>query len=214
MIRYRAMSLAMGVVGAAMFASCSAAVAEPASFAASRAEFERLTKALDVEHRGEVHEITQADFNTLLERTRGAIDKDIPPENAPLRAYVDKRLPPLLTGGGRSVPAREATDAIQTIRALFQKLDQVKQFTMDLTIKSVPSGALAELSPAAGNKVATTTDETITNLYRGEYDYVVRKAGYKDVKNRENFIDRAGTVLECDLVKKESPDDSTPCRLH
>jgi hypothetical protein len=54
---------------------------------------------------------------------------------------------------------------------------------------------------------------TLTNLYRGEYEYSLTKNGYKPVRGTIDFIERSGKTLECELFSKSDSQEALPCNL-
>jgi hypothetical protein len=64
-----------------------------------------------------------------------------------------------------------------------------------------------------GERIAVTTNEKITNVYRGEYDYVVTKSGFKVIRGHLNLVERSGSLVECDLQLESQQGDAFVCHL-
>jgi hypothetical protein len=183
------------------------------------ARFESVKSAFDIDvdalakARGVEEGYNPADVNTTLRQTKDATLSSIPPKDKPLRVYVERSFPE---------PVDESTPAVQRdvvekrfslVRELLARLSRLDSFRLDLTVNTRPSHARFELVPRVGTPVSSTTNSRLTNIYRGEYDYTITKAGYKRVHETISFIERAGSVLECELQPDPGPEDALPCNF-
>jgi hypothetical protein len=184
------------------------------TFKPVRTQFSLSAKQLaqDAGQRSE-HEYDIVAVNRLLIQTRNGTLSRIPDEALPVRDYVDKRIPssfPL----NRSVSSGAVEQVLDSIEHLLASLTQMSTLRLNLTIKTTPANAKFELIPSVGPPITIGTDDRITNLYRGEYAYVVTKSGYKEIREKDlNLIERSGDLFECDLQPDNQPDQPLPCRL-
>ena len=154
-----------------------------------------------------------SNVNAALQRTKNATLAPIPLKDKPLRGYVERSFPPPVDERDESVPKEEVDKRFSLIRELLAKLSRLDSFRLDLTVSSSPSKARFELVPHSGTRITSTTNSRVTNVYRGEYEYFVTKAGYKQIHETINFIDRAGTVLECELQPDSGVEAPLPCNF-
>jgi len=154
-----------------------------------------------------------ADVNAALRRTKEATLSPIPPKDKPLRGYVERTFPQPVDESTEVVQKDEAEKRFSLVRELLAKLSHLDSFRLDLTVNTRPPSARFELVPRVGSRLASTTNSRLTNIYRGEYDYYVSKAGYKRIHETINFIERAGTVLECELQPDSASEDALPCNF-
>lgn len=157
---------------------------------------------------------SSSDVNAALRKTKDATLAPIPPEDKPLRAYVDRSFPAPVDESTEIVKKEDVQERFSLVRLLLAKLSRLDSFRLDLTVNTNPSKARFELVPRVGEHLASTTNGRLTNVYRGEYDYYITKAGYKRIHETINFIDRAGTVLQCELQPAASPEDALPCNFN
>jgi hypothetical protein len=149
--------------------------------------------------------------NRLLVHTRANTVAQIPDSAVPLRSYVERRFPsPVPTDGSASSGmVQQALDSGKALLAMLRRLPNVR---LILAINSTPSGATFELIAADGaHKVVSTNDRI--NIYRGEYDYVVKMHGYKEVHGSINFIEEPGDVFNCDLRSNDQREEAVLCHL-
>jgi hypothetical protein len=156
-----------------------------------------------------------SDVNFILSGIRTDSFARIPPDDEPLRQYLARRLPEPIEDLESSgfVPKERAESFFESIKDVLTKLMKVHSFVIDIKVASTPSQARFELVPTMGASISTTTNDTITNVYRGEYTYVISKAGYKEVTEHLNFIERSGTTLECQLLLTSDEQSALPCKL-
>ena len=154
-----------------------------------------------------------ASVNAALQKTKDATLSPIPPQDKPLRGYVERAFPPPVDEANEVVPKDEAEKRFSLVREVLAKLSRLDSFRLDLTVNTNPPKARFELMPRVGTSIASATNARLTNIYRGEYDYTITKAGYKRIHETINFIDRSGSVLECELQPESSADEALPCRF-
>jgi len=156
---------------------------------------------------------SSSDVNAALRKTKNETLSPIPPEDKPLRGYVERSFPAPVNESTEVAPKEEVEQRFSVVRELLAKLSRLDSFRLNLTVNTNPSKARFELVPRVGDKLASTTNSRLTNVYRGEYDYYITKAGYKRVHETINFIDRSGNILECDLQPDSSPEEALPCNF-
>ncbi len=154
---------------------------------------------------------SSASVNAALRKTKDATLSPIPPQDKPLRGYVERTFPPPVDEANEVVPKDEAEKRFSLVRELLAKLSRLDSFRLDLSVNTNPPKARFELIPRVGTSIASATNARLTNIYRGEYDYTITKAGYKRIRETINFIDRSGSVLECELQPEASAEESLPC---
>jgi hypothetical protein len=154
---------------------------------------------------------SSASVNAALQKTKDATLSPIPPQDQPLRGYVERTFPPPVDEANDVVPKDEAEKRFSLVRELLAKLSRLDSFRLDLTVNTNPPKARFELIPRVGTSIASATNARLTNIYRGEYDYTITKAGYKRIRETINFIDRSGSVLECELQPESSAEEALPC---
>jgi hypothetical protein len=153
------------------------------------------------------------DVNAVLSQVHDEVTARIPPDDAPLRKYVENRLPSRVASAIPQVERQYANSLFDQVKKLLNSLTALPSFTLNLQVNSSPPRALFELVPPSGVHLSTATNSSITNIYRGEYQYVVTKAGFKTATFTVNFIDRAGTTLDCDLIENSLAQSALPCAL-
>ncbi len=156
---------------------------------------------------------SSASVNAALQKTKDATLSPIPPQDKPLRGYVERAFPAPVDEATEVVPKDEAEQRFSLVRELLAKLSRLDSFRLDLTVNTNPPKARFELIPRVGTSIASATNARLTNIYRGEYDYTITKAGYKRIHETINFIDRSGSILECDLQPEASAEEALPCKF-
>lgn len=180
-------------------------------FASVQMDFEKDVSAIPKIK--DVNAYPSANVNAALQRTKKATLAPIPLKDKPLRGYVERSFPQPVDETNDSVPKEEVEKRFSLIRELLAKLSHLDSFRLDLTVSSTPAKARFELVPHSGTRMTSTTNSRLTNVYRGEYNYYVTKAGYKQIHETINFIDRAGTTLECELQPEGGAEDPLPCNF-
>jgi hypothetical protein len=155
------------------------------------------------------------DVNELIQQIRGETLGGVPGDDLPLRRYVEHTFPNLLpvspTGSASEGDVRRV---VEKANAVLKRLTALPTFRFDLDVISKPARAHFELIPPMGTSLVTTTNDKLTNIYRGEYEYEVRKAGYKTIHVNINFIDRSGNRLDCDLEPQSHKGEPFACRFN
>jgi hypothetical protein len=154
-----------------------------------------------------------ASVNAALRRTKDATLAPIPVKDKPLRGYVERTFPAPVDESTEVVQKEEVEKRFGLVRELLARLSRLDSFRLDLTVNTNPPKARFELVPRVGTSISSTTNSRLTNVYRGEYDYRITKAGYKPVRETINFIDRSGSVLECELQPDSGPEEALPCKF-
>ncbi len=155
------------------------------------------------------------DLNSVLAVTRQQLLDDLPKEAAPLRAYVLQNFPASLKG----VPANKKVDMkicgpyLTDANNLLNSLKNVSAYRLDLILDSNPTGALFEITPVAGDKLSRASRGTITNLWRGVYNYTVTRDGQKTITGTIDLVREKGNALHCTFVHQGNSGSSLPCNL-
>jgi hypothetical protein len=184
-----------------------------AQFEPVKSTFETEVKSLNAKGRGGEQGYDPIDVNAALRRTKDAALSPIPPKDKPLRGYVERNFPAPVDESKDIVQREDVERRFSLVRELLAKLSGLDSFRLNLTVNTRPSKARFDLLPKVGTPVSTTTNGRLTNIYRGEYDYYITKAGYKRVHETINFIDRSGSVLECELQPDKGPEEALPCQF-
>jgi hypothetical protein len=156
---------------------------------------------------------SSADVNAALRRTKDATLAPIPLQDKPLRGYVERAFPEPVSESTEVVQKDEVEKRFSLVRELLAKLSHLDSFRLDLTVVTTPPKARFELVPRVGTSISSTTNSRLTNVYRGEYDYRITKAGYKPIRETINFIDRSGSILECELQPASGAEEALPCKF-
>jgi hypothetical protein len=155
------------------------------------------------------------DLNSVLAGTRQQLLDDIPREAAPLRVYILQNFPASIPG----VPARKKIDMkvcgsyLSNANDLLSALKSINAYRLDLIVDSAPAGALFELKPIAGDKLARASRSTLTNVWRGVYNYTVAKDGEKTITGTIDLVREKGNMLRCSFAHQSSPGPALPCDL-
>jgi hypothetical protein len=182
-----------------------------AQFDSIKSSFELEVKGLNATTRGGEQGYDPAQVNATLRKTKDAALTPIPVNDKPLRNYVERSFPAPVDESKDVVQKEEVETRVGVIRELLAKLSRLDSFRLNLTVNTTPAKARFELVPKVGTPVLSTTNSRLTNIYRGEYDYYITKAGYKRVHATINFIDRSGSVLECELQPDSGAEEALPC---
>ncbi len=182
-----------------------------AQFASIKSTFEKDTDNLK-NVRG-VDGYNPADVNATLQQTKDLTLASIPPKDKPLRVYVERSFPEPVDSSAPAVHPDVVESRFSLVRELLARLSRLDSFRLNLTVNTRPSNARFELVPRVGTHITSTTNGRLTNVYRGEYDYTITKAGYKRVHETINFIERAGSILECELQPDPGPEEALPCKF-
>lgn len=145
------------------------------------------------------------------------------PQYDGMRAYIDKfylTTESIMTFTAPSHPRplilrNTKEDVFHNMYAFLDKIEKVSKlrYCIDLRVVSFPSAASVELSAGGAKKGEATTEKVFSNVYRGYYDYVIQKPGYKTVSGAINLVDEEGTLLECTLHRNNDKDGPLRCSL-
>lgn len=182
-----------------------------AQFDSIKSSFELDVKSLNAANRGPEQGFDPVNVNATLRKTKNAALTPIPVNDKPLRNYVERSFPAPVDESRDVVQKEEVESRFSVIRELLAKLSRLDSFRLNLTVNTTPAKARFELRPKGGTPVSSTTNSRLTNIYRGEYEYSITKAGYKRVHDTINFIERSGSVLECELQPDSSAEEALPC---
>lgn len=109
------------------------------------------------------------------------------------------------------VPLSIATRTWEEVFPLFRKILGACHL-IDLGLLSTPDGATVSLSTKSKGKHRETATNDKMRLYRGLYDYIIEKGGYKSGTGKLDLIEDKGDTFACQLALQNSS-DSTICRL-
>ena len=154
-------------------------------------------------------------LNSILAGTRQQLLNDLPPDAAPLRAYIMQNFPASVPNvpSTKPIDMRTCGPIISSANDLLNTLKAVNAYRLDLILDSNPIGAVFELKPVAGDKLARASRATLTNVWRGVYNYTVVKEGQKTITGSVNLVREKGNLLRCTFVNASSSDAPLPCEL-
>jgi hypothetical protein len=138
---------------------------------------------------------------------------------AGMRGYIRAFVPPLpkpawKSDVGACIREPDAESYLASLRSLFERVEKIDPLKLDLRISSDPEGASFWIAPLGGGTPSTSsTNSTLTNLYRGLYRYQVEKASFKTVEGTLNLVDERGDHLRCKLHSQDSAEGPLFCRL-
>ena len=115
----------------------------------------------------------------------------------PLTAYVKRRFPSPVDTARTFVSKSEAYTRFAVLKELLSKLTSLPAFQLNMKVTTRPPKSAFDLVSPGGTHISTTTNDALTNVYRGEYD----------------LVDRTGTLLSCDLLPENDPQAALPCTL-
>lgn len=155
------------------------------------------------------------DINSVLAGTRQQLLDDLPRDAAPLRAYVLQNFPASIAGipPGKKIDMKVCGPILNNANDLLSALKSVNAYRIDLIVDSIPAGALFELKPIAGDKLARASRSTLTNVWRGVYNYTVVKDGEKTITGTIDLVREKGNTLRCNFVHQSSTGPALPCDL-
>jgi|GEM_PF-3607720 len=155
------------------------------------------------------------EFRATITSTKEELLTNLAGDNlAPMRAYVASRFPDehpktIQDQTGEIVPLPEVEQALGTIRDIIEKVKADALTIVDMQITTKPVGARAVLSVDGGSTPRETiSNNSIHNLYRGRYNYIVTKVGFKDAVGLLDLVDEPGTILECSMARLAEPESS------
>jgi hypothetical protein len=145
-----------------------------------------------------------------LERIHQMLLAHIPESAGPLRDYVNRQFPVI----SPRVPDIDKDTLIAVMlqaSELLNALRSTESFRVDLTVRSNPTEAAVELVSGGGQRLATTSDDELKNVWRGEYTYKYVKSGFSTATGTIDLIRDPRKVLECKLVEVGAI--ALPCHL-
>lgn len=152
--------------------------------------------------------------NATLAQVRERALAAVPQEDTQLETYVQKRIPQTLPQERPNwVSVQTARRVFESLRGLLNSLRNMSSYRLDLKVITNPKNARFELVPAVGSQLATSTDGTISNVFRGEYLYRVKKNGYENIEESVDLVVRSGDTLECELQESGKNKVALPCDL-
>jgi len=182
-----------------------------AAFTPVLAQFESTISILRQPELGDKSPYNASDVNTVITNTKANILSRIPAEDEPLKAYVKSKVPSQVDAPGAFVSRADGDARFSALRTLLSKLTNLPAFRLNLSVTTRPPKAAVDFSTAAGTRLSATSDDIITNVYRGEYAYAIRKNGYKSISATLDLVDRSGDTLTCELVTEPSTEQVLPC---
>lgn len=155
------------------------------------------------------------DLNSVLAGTRQQLLDDLPPDAAPLRAYVMQNFPAVITGipPNKKINMAICGPYLSNANEVLSSLQAVNAYRLDLIVDSDPPGALFEFTPVAGDKLSRASRGTLSNVWRGIYRYTVVKDGEKTISGTLNLVREKGNLLRCTFVHATSNGTALPCEF-
>jgi len=155
------------------------------------------------------------ELNSIFAGTRQQLLDDLPPDAAPLRAYVLQRFPESIGGvhPNQMIDMKVCGSYLSNANDILNSLKSVSAYRLDLIIDSTPAGALFELKPVTGGTLTRASRGTLTNVWRGIYTYTATKDGQKTIIGSIDLVREKGNTLKCTFVQDNSPGAALPCEL-
>jgi hypothetical protein len=120
----------------------------------------------------------------------------------------DSRSGLLVTSESKARAFSKALSFIAGLRSKFGGFGaQDSDLSVDLKVTSEPDQALLSLVAGRENR-QTRSNNTMPNVFRGLYEYTIKKNGFKTGAGQINLIDDDGLSIQCTLVKLNDADDS------
>lgn len=115
---------------------------------------------------------------------------------------------PLVTPNSERRAFNKASSFIAGLRSKFGGFGaQDSDLSVDLNVTSEPDQALLQL--VAGSETRETrTNNAMPNVFRGLYDYTIKKNGFKTGAGKINLIDGEGHLIQCTLVSSNNSGES------
>lgn len=139
--------------------------------------------------------------------------KDIPA----LAEYVDEvfTLPAGTGFGGAGIVRKDVVDRRwSALRSLSARLGTLGELTVTLAIRTTPvqGGSFHMESVGRTQRHSSETDGTIDPIWRGLYEYVIEKHGYKKIVGTIDLVQQSSGILTCTLINENAPGRALPCR--
>ncbi|WP_334270201.1 hypothetical protein [Edaphobacter sp. HDX4] len=154
-------------------------------------------------------------LDSILAVTRQQLLDSLPRDAAPLRAYILENFPASIPNvpHNKQIDMRVCGPYLASANDVLSTLKSVNAYRLDLIVDSSPAGAVFELTPVAGDKLARASRGTLTNVWRGIYNYTVVKDGEKTINGTINLVREKGNLLRCTFVHSSSTSTPLPCEL-
>jgi hypothetical protein len=127
----------------------------------------------------------------------------IPQDDAPLRRYIDEQFPKTLSGTDGYVTLQQWDEANTQAYSLHTKFDEMESLKVDFKINSSPDNATFTYFAYLEAPASISTNDTITKMWRGTYDYKVEMKGFVSIEGTFNTVELAFTTLECTLAVEQ-----------
>jgi hypothetical protein len=146
---------------------------------------------------------------TSLASLKSDILSQVPPDDEPLKHYIEARFPRMPATQTGYISEVELKSMDGETEAFVMELRGMEGFTLDLRVKSTPPNAnftyVGEYQQKQ-DELSIRTDDTIQHLWRGPYLYRVDMVGYRPVTSSFNTISQKGDTVECMLVATDGPE--------
>lgn len=111
--------------------------------------------------------------------------------------------------GERFVEASSLKEHYASVQSLMEQMRNFSSTTLDVRIRSDPSDAEFRLFRLDGALVGSIkTEDVVANLYRGRYNYTLRKSGYQEVPlTAIDFLDDPDSERHFVLTPDAAPGD-------
>lgn len=161
------------------------------------------------------HAYPAGELDSILAVTRQQLLDSLPPDAGPLRAYVLENFPASIPNvpHNKQIDMRVYGPYLASANDLLNTLKSVSAYRLDLIVDSTPAGALFELTPVTGAKLTRASRGTLSNVWRGVYNYTVIKDGQKTITGTLNLVREKGNLLRCNLMAASSTATTLPCEL-
>jgi hypothetical protein len=155
------------------------------------------------------------ELDSILAVTRQQLLDSIPRDAGPLRAYVLENFPVSIPNvpHNKQIDMRVCGPYLASANDLLNTLKSVSAYRLDIIVDSTPAGALFELTPVTGDKLTRASRGTLSNVWRGIYNYTVIKDGAKTITGTLNLVREKGNLLRCNLTANSSTATALPCEL-
>lgn len=155
------------------------------------------------------------ELDSILAVTRQQLLDSLPPDAGPLRAYVLANFPATIPNvpHNKQIDMRVCGPYLTSANDLLNTLKSVSAYRLDLIVDSEPAGALFELTPVTGDKLTRASRGTLSNVWRGVYNYTAVKDGEKPIRGTLNLVREKGNLLRCTFVRASSTATVLPCEL-
>lgn len=153
-------------------------------------------------------------LNNALTQAKSELIASFPAEAEPLREYVQTHFPSKMEGHNDSdkVDMRECGPYITSAESMFEHLQRLNAYQVNLTIDSNKNQATFTLHSATGRSWSQVTKGQLL-LWRGEYKYDLAKSGQKTITGSLDLVTQPGSLLVCTFIPEGAADTAMPCQL-